>query len=56
LYRGDDLIVEFAGAPHDNFDFGISRFAVQNRNPDELFLLSFEPGKKGPHRAGDFAK
>lgn len=45
LYRADDLIVELAGSPHDNFDFGISPAAVHSKNPDDLFLLSFKPGK-----------
>src|SRR5712692_3080236 len=44
LYRGDDLVVGFGGSPHNNFDFGIQRAAVHGRDPDELFLLSFEPG------------
>lgn len=44
LYRGDDLVVELS-SPHDNFDFGISPAAVHSRDPDELFLLSFEPGR-----------
>lgn len=45
LYRADDLIVELAGSPHDNFDFGISPAAVHSKNPNDLFLLSFKPGK-----------
>ena len=37
-------MVEFE-SPHDNFDFGIRRAAVHGQDPDELFLLSFKPGK-----------
>ena len=44
LYRDDELVVEFE-SPHDNFDFGIRRAAVHGQDPDELFLLSFKPGK-----------
>ena len=45
LYRDGVLVVELAGSPHNDFDFGVRPSSVQSKNPDDLFLLSFKPGK-----------